>query len=205
MRTRARRFHRAGPSTLKAILSRTLARSVRTHFEAAEGLIGIGHGGYKGFGLSVMVNILTGVLNGGAYFEGLSEFAPYNVSERVSFVLTAVNIEQFVPFDDFVEQMENFAQIMKSCKLSLGTTEVYLPGEQGFRRLEERHRSGLPPGPDDCKRVARSYRKTKNSGRFGALGGIRPCKRLAENVTVPVFENRRRQGPAAAESRFAER
>ena len=32
-----------------------------------------------------------------------------------------------------------------------------------------------------------------------------PCMRLAENVTVPVFENRRRQGPAAVESRFAER
>jgi LDH2 family malate/lactate/ureidoglycolate dehydrogenase len=136
-------------------------------FRSGGGLIGIGHGGYKGFGLSVMVNILTGVLNGGAYFEGLSEFAPYNVSERVSFVLTAVNIEQFVPFDDFVEQMENFAQIMKSCKLSLGTTEVYLPGEQGFRRLEERHRSGLPLDRTTAKGLRDLTEKLKIPGVSG--------------------------------------
>ena len=113
-------------------------------FRNGGGLLGIGHEGYKGFGLSVMVNILTSVLSGGAHYDGLSEFAPYNTPERDSFAVVAVNIEYFLPFDDFVSQMDNLVQITKSCKLAPGTTEIYLPGEQGFRRREERRRSGLP-------------------------------------------------------------
>ena len=108
------------------------------------GLIGIGDRGYKGFGLSVMVNVLTGVLNGGAYYEELNEFSPYHTSEHVSFALLALNIEHFMPYEEFIERMDHFVGVMKDCELVPGVDEVYLPGEQGYRRAAERRELGMP-------------------------------------------------------------
>ena len=113
-------------------------------FRSGGGLLGIGHEGYKGFGLSVMVNILCSVLNGGPFYEGLNEFAPWKYPERVSFALAAIDIEQFMPYDAFAEQMDNFSQVMKSSKRRPGVDEIFLPGEQGFRRMAARQKSGLP-------------------------------------------------------------
>jgi LDH2 family malate/lactate/ureidoglycolate dehydrogenase len=101
-------------------------------------------GGYKGFGLSVMVNILTGVLMGGAYMEGLSEFAPYDTPERDSFLLGAVDIGHFVPYEEFVARMDDLIRRIKDCELAPGVSQIYLPGEQGFHRERERKKSGMP-------------------------------------------------------------
>jgi LDH2 family malate/lactate/ureidoglycolate dehydrogenase len=101
-------------------------------------------GGYKGFGLSMMVNIFTGVLMGGAYMEGLSEFAPYDTPERDSFVLGAINIEHFIPYDEFVERMDDLIRRTKDGELAPGVSRVHVPGEQGLLRERERRATGLP-------------------------------------------------------------
>ena len=164
-------------------------------FRNGGGLLGIGHEGYKGFGLSVMVNILTSVLSGGAHYDGLSEFAPYNTPERDSFAVVAVNIEYFLPFDDFVSQMDNLVQITKSCKLAPGTTEIYLPGEQGFRRREERRRVV----PRDRWRFARrtdSGEIVTDRTRVYLEGGFQP-HRLYDVVYVAQDPPLVGLGPAA--------
>jgi LDH2 family malate/lactate/ureidoglycolate dehydrogenase len=113
-------------------------------FRGGGGLIGIGDGGYKGYGLSVMVNVLSGVLNGGAYFESLAEFAPYNIPERDSFALVALNIANFMPYDQFAARMDDFVDTMKSSKRAPGVSEIFVPGEKGHRREQERRVSGVP-------------------------------------------------------------
>jgi LDH2 family malate/lactate/ureidoglycolate dehydrogenase len=115
-------------------------------------------GGYKGFGLSVMVNILTGVLMGGAYMEGLSEFSPYDTPERDSFLLGAVSIDHFIPYEQFVERMDDLIRRIKDCERAPGVSQIYLPGEQGFHRERERRMSGMPldgPTADALRQLAR--------------------------------------------------
>ena len=104
-------------------------------------------GGYKGFGLSLIFNILTGVLFEGAFMNDLREFAPHNESEKVSFVLGAINISHFLPYDRFVERMDQFIRSIKDSKLASGVEQIYLPGEKGSIRYSERTKNGIPLDP----------------------------------------------------------
>jgi len=111
-------------------------------FRKGGGLLPLG--GYKGFGLSVMVNVLTGVFMGGAYMDGLSEFAPHNTPERDSFALAAISIEHFMPYEEFLERMDDFIRVTKDSKLLPDVDQIYLPGERGFQREQERRKNGIP-------------------------------------------------------------
>jgi LDH2 family malate/lactate/ureidoglycolate dehydrogenase len=122
-------------------------------FRGGGGLIGIGEG-YKGFALSVMVNVLTSVLNGGVYKDGPGEFFPYEMKERNSFFQAAINIEHFMPYDTFVERLDDFVRHIKSAKRRTGVEEIMLPGEGSHRREEARRERGLPLDPVTAQEFA---------------------------------------------------
>ena len=102
-------------------------------------LLGIGQ--YKGYGLSLMTDVMTGVLSGGGF--GL---APYSNPDRqdVSHSFTAIDIEWFMPLGEFRRRMGELAAMVKSSKLRPGFTEVLLPGELEHRRETGKRRDGVP-------------------------------------------------------------
>ena len=105
----------------------------------AGALLGIGT--YKGYGLAFMTDVLTGVIGGAGY--GLT---PYSRPERmdVSHTLMAIDIEWFMPLDDFRARMDDFTRMVKSRALRPGFDEVLIPGEQEARRVEKKSRVGIP-------------------------------------------------------------
>lgn len=105
----------------------------------AGALLGIGT--YKGYGLAFMTDVLTGVLGGGGY--GL---VPYAVEGRmdVSHSLTAIDIEWFMPRDEFEQRMNDFTAMVKSRALRPGFSEILIPGEQEARRVARKARAGIP-------------------------------------------------------------
>ena len=105
----------------------------------AGALLGIGQ--YKGYGLSLMTDIMTGVLCGGGF--GL---APYSDPARqdVAHTFTAIDIEWFMPLETFRERMRLLTTTIKSSKLRPGFTEVLVPGELEHRRETEKRRNGVP-------------------------------------------------------------
>ncbi len=102
-------------------------------------LLGIGE--YKGYGLAFMTDVLTGVIGGGGF--GL---VPYADQARldVSHSLTAIDIEWFMPLEDFKARMGEFAQMVKSRKTRPGFSEILIPGEQEARRVEKKSANGVP-------------------------------------------------------------
>ena len=104
-------------------------------------------GGYKGFGLSLLFNIMTGVLFEGAFMDDLREFSPPDECEKVSFVLGAINISHFLPYDRFVERMDQFIHSIKDSELASGVEQIFLPGEKGYIRHSERIKNGIPLDP----------------------------------------------------------
>ena len=107
---------------------------------AMEGaLLGIGQ--YKGYGLSLMTDVLTGVLSGGAF--GL---APYRDPARqdVSHSFTAIDIAWFMPVAEFEARMGRFIDEIKGGRLRPGFSEILVPGEIEHRRVEEKMRNGVP-------------------------------------------------------------
>lgn len=105
----------------------------------AGALLGIGT--YKGYGLAFMTDVLTGVISGGGY--GLTPYAD-PAKMDVSHSLTAIDIEWFMPLDEFRRRMDDFADMMKSRALRPGFAEVLIPGEQEARRVDRKSEVGVP-------------------------------------------------------------
>lgn len=109
------------------------------HAAMAGALLGIGR--YKGYGLAFMTDVLTGVIGGGGY--GLTPYAD-PAKWDVSHTLTAIDIEWFMPLDEFRERMDDFSAMMKSRALRPGFTEILIPGEQEARRVARKSEVGVP-------------------------------------------------------------
>jgi LDH2 family malate/lactate/ureidoglycolate dehydrogenase len=105
----------------------------------AGALLGIGQ--YKGYGLSLMTDVMTGVLSGGAF--GIE---PYRdpAKQDVSHSFTAIDIEWFMPLASFRERMGRLTATIKASKLRPGVSEVLIPGELEHRRETEKRRDGVP-------------------------------------------------------------
>lgn len=92
--------------------------------------------GYKGYALGLLVELLSGTLAGEAITE------TQEAINNVCFI--AVDISAFLPVERFRELSGEMASYMKSTPLAPGSTEVRLPGEQGFRESVQRQKTGIP-------------------------------------------------------------
>ncbi len=97
-------------------------------------------GGYKGTGLSVMTNILAGVLPGGQHSAGV------DVGKRGQF-FQVISPDLFGDAETFLDEIAGMAAQIKETELLPGVDEVLLPGELEQRRYQERVERGAIPYP----------------------------------------------------------
>lgn len=98
-------------------------------------------GGYKGYGLAVMVDLLAGALAGAALSPELENMGftagdgdqvvqgPEPPGVGTGHFFLALDIRQFVPLDEFKRRAAGYATMLRAAKLAEGTAAVYLPGE----------------------------------------------------------------------------
>jgi LDH2 family malate/lactate/ureidoglycolate dehydrogenase len=100
-------------------------------------LLGIGQ--YKGYGLSMLTDVMTGVLAGAGF--GLM---PYSnpAKQDVSHTFIAIDIAWFMPVAEFKARMDAFIAQIKAAKLRPGFSEVMVPGEIDYRREQEYRADG---------------------------------------------------------------
>lgn len=98
-------------------------------------------GGHKGSGLSLMLEFLTGALTGGMLSF---EIAAQNVGMETgsSKIFLALDIESFLPRDDFESRVEDLLAYLKG--RSEGDGEFMYPGERGARARERNLSGGVP-------------------------------------------------------------
>jgi LDH2 family malate/lactate/ureidoglycolate dehydrogenase len=94
-------------------------------------------GGPKGYGLSVMLDVMTGVLSGGRFGVGLG------ASGSAEF-LQAIDIEHFMPLAEFRARTEELIAQIKGSALAPGSKGIFFPGEIEHNLKEERLANGLP-------------------------------------------------------------
>jgi LDH2 family malate/lactate/ureidoglycolate dehydrogenase len=98
-------------------------------------------GQYKGYGLSLFTDVLTGVLSGAKF--GLAVFQDLQDCD-VGHVLIAVHIDTFMPREEFFDRLERLIHDVKTAQPIRPGDEILLPGEREFRRMRERERHGVP-------------------------------------------------------------
>lgn len=94
-------------------------------------------GEHKGYGLSMLVDILGGALSG----AGITSLPEYQGGNG-SFML-ALNIEVFRPLDEFLDTMDRFIKRVKEVPPAPGFDEVIIPGEPEFKTKEKREKEGI--------------------------------------------------------------
>ena len=93
-------------------------------------------GGYKGTGLSLMMNVLAGMLPGSAHSQDVE------IGKRGQFFLV-VSPELFGPAEPFFDAVEEMVRQVKESAPLPGVEEAFLPGEIEQRRGEERRAAGV--------------------------------------------------------------
>lgn len=102
-------------------------------------------GEYKGYGLAVMVEILAGVLTGaGRLNEVKSWLKTSNAPVYTGHCFIAINIENFIPLEDFKERLDWVVKELKSSSLAEGSKGVFVPGEIEYEAEQERRTEGIP-------------------------------------------------------------
>ena len=117
----------------------------------AGALLGIGQ--YKGYGLSMFTDVLSGVITGGGF--GLAPFADRSLAKLdVAHTFIAIDIEWFMPLSAFKARMDAFIAEIKSSALRPGFDEILVPGEIDHRREQAYRRDGalLDAGTHDALR-----------------------------------------------------
>ncbi len=105
----------------------------------AGALLGIGE--YKGYGLSLFTDVLTGVISGGGF--GLAPYQDRSIAKLdVAHTFIAIDIAWFMPVAEFKARMDAFITEIKSSALRPGFDEILVPGEIDHRRETAYRRDG---------------------------------------------------------------
>ena len=96
-----------------------------------------GNEGYKGFGLSAMVEILSGILTGLGF--GVEPTGRHNDG----CFMAVFKVEAFRPLDTFKREVGEFADYLKSTERAEGVSEIYYPGEIEALRERDRRANGV--------------------------------------------------------------
>jgi LDH2 family malate/lactate/ureidoglycolate dehydrogenase len=100
-------------------------------------------GGYKGSGLGMMVEILCGVLGGGAMSTEVGGIRSPGAA-RTSQMFLAADVSRLMPLGEFRERMQRLVARVKSAQPAAGYQEVLVAGDPEWRAEELRLREGIP-------------------------------------------------------------
>jgi LDH2 family malate/lactate/ureidoglycolate dehydrogenase len=102
-------------------------------------------GGYKGYGLSLLIDILTGVLSGGGFSTHIKTlYTQIETPSQVAHTCAALRIDAFLPLVEFRQRMDEIIQLMHSCPTAPGLSRIFIPGEIEHETERKRRVEGIP-------------------------------------------------------------
>jgi LDH2 family malate/lactate/ureidoglycolate dehydrogenase len=102
--------------------------------------------GYKGYGLAVMVEILSASLAGGKFMRDLLGFAP-DGSRRpymLGHFFLAIDIEHFISLDTFCQITGQILRELQNARKAPGQDRIYVAGEKEYENEQRRREIGIP-------------------------------------------------------------
>jgi ureidoglycolate dehydrogenase (NAD+) len=105
--------------------------------------------GHKGYGLAVLVEILSAVLTGAAMLSQVKSWV-LDIAEPTNegHAFMAIDIGQMMPIEEFKARMDSMIREIKSAPLAKGAHRIYLPGEMEWEKYNVALREGIILPPD---------------------------------------------------------
>ena len=105
-------------------------------------------GGYKGYGLALILGILAGNLNGAAMGKDVIDFNNDDTSEtNTGHAIIAINIEAFQDLNDFKQGMDTLIRDIRNSQRLPGVDRIRLPGEGTHTTRADNEKNGVPMPP----------------------------------------------------------
>ena len=102
-------------------------------------------GGYKGTGITILIEILAGVLTGAGFAGKVSSlYNDFENAQNVGHFIVAIRPDLFMPIHEFRGRMDTLVEVLKAQPLAEGFEEILLSGEPESRQQRERMRTGVP-------------------------------------------------------------
>lgn len=100
-------------------------------------------GGHKGYAISFMMDVLSGVLTGSSFATGVSGPQQAELRSGCGHLVLAVDVAAVADPGAFGERMEALIAEMKAVPLAEGAEEIFFPGEIEDRSRARRKREGI--------------------------------------------------------------
>jgi L-2-hydroxycarboxylate dehydrogenase (NAD+) len=111
---------------------------------ADEGLL-LPIGDYKGSGLSLIIGLLAGTLNGAAFGRDVIDFVKEpGKATNTGHAIVAIAVDGFMPAADFKRHVDGAIRTMRGAERLPGVKRIWLPGEQSHLKRLERSKGGVP-------------------------------------------------------------
>jgi L-2-hydroxycarboxylate dehydrogenase (NAD+) len=107
-------------------------------------------GGHKGYGLAVMVDVLSAVLSGANWgpfvppFALRQEMPARSVGKGTGHFFGALRIDAFIDTDEFKRQIDDFVRTLRKTRPAPGTAGPLIPGDPEREAEAVRRREGIP-------------------------------------------------------------
>jgi LDH2 family malate/lactate/ureidoglycolate dehydrogenase len=93
-------------------------------------------GGYKGYGLSFMVDILCGVLAGSKFGTGLYSVVNNTLENKVSHFFGAIRLEAFTEPALFKRLMDEYIHLLRNSTKKSGQERIFIHGEKEWESYD---------------------------------------------------------------------
>ena len=119
------------------------------------GGLGEATGGYKGYGFTTIVEILSAALAGGPYLKDLSGKAAdgSNQMYRLGHFFFVINPEFFMGLDTFKKTAGDICRGLRNSEKAPGAERIYTAGEKEWLAWQERKDKGVPVGDTIQKEI----------------------------------------------------
>jgi LDH2 family malate/lactate/ureidoglycolate dehydrogenase len=102
-------------------------------------------GGYKGYGLSLIVGLLAGTLNGAAMGKDVIDFNHDDTTiTNTGQAVMAIDPSAFGDVGAFKARVDQLVRDLRSSERMPGVERIWLPGEQSAERRAANQRDGIP-------------------------------------------------------------
>ena len=98
--------------------------------------------GHKGYGLAVMVDVLSTMLSNACYGADIGLFSKLE-KENTGFFMILIDPSKFMPIEEFKSNVDRYIAMMKNSRKAEGVEEIFMPGEIEYRNFKENCAEGI--------------------------------------------------------------
>ncbi|SET16696.1 Malate/lactate/ureidoglycolate dehydrogenase, LDH2 family [Natronincola peptidivorans] len=128
--------------------------------EALEGTV-LPFGGPKGYGIALLVDILSGILSGAMFGPHLNNmWNDFENPQNVGHCFAILDISKYIEVESFKSRIDQMIQEIKTSPKAKGVEEIFMPGEIEHRKSMKRREEGIPVSSvvyEDLKALAEKW------------------------------------------------